>query len=118
MSKEQRQYPQRWECERRRAENGERTVVKIFRPGAVVEAKHDGASIVPGTLRDVGRLPLNVLCGADLPACSCGGFENAWRDDDILASSDGDSGGGQCGRRRDEGEGREESGEELHCGSM
>lgn len=74
------------------------------------------ASIVLALRRDAGRLPHNGLCAADLPGCSFAGRRDGGIKDDILAASGGGSGGGgQCGRRRDEGEGREESGEELHC---
>lgn len=89
------------------------TVVQIFRSGAVVEAKQDGANIILSTLWDSGYVPHDVLCGADCPDCSRGGFDDLGSDDDVLAPPDG--AGGECGRRRDEGEGRKESREELHC---
>ena len=109
--------PQRWAWVA--GQNGELTDQKIFGSGAVVEAKQDVASIVLALRRDAGRLPHNGLCAADLPGCSFAGRCDGGIKDDILAASGGGSGGGgQCGRRRDEGEGREESGEELHCGGV
>jgi hypothetical protein len=60
--------PQRWAWAA--GQNGELTELKIFGSGAIVEAKHDVASIVLAFRRDDGRLPRNSLCAADLPGCS------------------------------------------------
>lgn len=99
----------------------ELTVVEMFiAAGVVVEAEQNGADIVLGTRRGVGRVPLDVLRDADLPLCSLSGLKDVGRVDDIHVSSDGGGGGGdgRCGRRRSEGaEGGEKSGEELHRGS-
>ena len=92
------------------------TKVQIFRSGIVVVAKHDGALVSLGPLRDAGRVPCDDLFGADLPDCSLAGRLDGGRVDDVLASSAdiGGEGDRQCGRRRDDGEGGEENGEELH----
>lgn len=97
----------------------ELTVVQMFRSSVVVVAKHDGALVSLCSRRDAGRVPCDDLFGADLPDCSLAGRLDGGRVDDVLASS-ADIGGDsdrQCGRQRDDGEGGEEKGEELHRGN-
>lgn len=95
------------------------TVVQIFRSSVVVVAKHDGARISFGLLRDVGCVPCDDLFGADLPDCSLARCLDGGREDDVVASSAGVGGDSdrQCGHRGNEGKGGEERGEELHRGS-
>ena len=90
----------------------------MFRSSVVVVAKHDGTLIFLGTRRDAGRVPCDSLFGAGFPDCSLAGRLDGGGVDDFIASSAGVGGDGdrQCGRRRDEDEGGEESGEELHRG--